>query len=88
MKKRLLILLCSLLCINFAFSLFTPNYAEGAKPKKAQIVKTQKKESIVYITRTGHKYHKHGCRYLRRSCMPTPLSKAQELGYTPCSICW
>jgi hypothetical protein len=41
----------------------------------------------VYITRTGRKYHKEGCRYLSKSKIPIKLSKAKEQGYTPCSVC-
>lgn len=41
----------------------------------------------VYITKTGEKYHRDGCRYLK-SCIAIELSDAQEQGYTPCSWCW
>lgn len=43
--------------------------------------------SIVYITKTGEKYHKSGCRYLARSKIPISLSNAKARGYTPCSVC-
>ncbi len=42
---------------------------------------------IVYITETGSKYHKAGCRYLKESSIPITLKKAKELGYEPCSVC-
>ena len=42
----------------------------------------------VYITRTGEKYHRSGCQYLRKSCIPISLSEAQSRGYEPCSRCW
>lgn len=45
------------------------------------------KEDIVYITKTGSKYHRLGCRYLRRSSIPISLKKAEEYGYSPCSVC-
>jgi hypothetical protein len=45
------------------------------------------KEIIVYVTRTGHKYHRAGCRYLSRSQIPISLSDAKAEGYTPCSVC-
>ena len=44
-------------------------------------------EKIVYITKTGEKYHSFGCRYLRKSCIPIPLTEAKRRGYTPCSVC-
>lgn len=43
-------------------------------------------EVIVYVTRTGTKYHREGCRYLRRSAIPMKLKEAR-LRYTPCSVC-
>jgi len=41
----------------------------------------------VYITETGGKYHRWGCRYLRRSAVPINRSRAISLGYGPCSVC-
>lgn len=40
----------------------------------------------VYITKTGSKYHRDGCRYLSKSQIPIPLSQA-KLSYSPCSVC-
>ena len=44
-------------------------------------------ENIVYITRTGKKYHSENCRYLSQSKIPISLKEALEKGYTPCSVC-
>jgi hypothetical protein len=41
----------------------------------------------VYVTKTGKKYHDEYCQYLSHSKVAIELSKAQELGYTACSIC-
>lgn len=43
-------------------------------------------EATVYVTRTGKKYHRAGCRYLSRSMIPISLEDAQA-GYDPCSVC-
>ncbi|WP_243454583.1 hypothetical protein [Desulfosporosinus fructosivorans] len=40
----------------------------------------------VYITKTGAKYHRDGCRYLSKSKIPISLSDAKS-GYGPCSVC-
>ena len=40
----------------------------------------------VYVTRTGAKYHRDGCRYLSRSKIPMALNDAVKR-YTPCSVC-
>ena len=42
----------------------------------------------VYITNTGSKYHRSGCQYLRKSCIPISLDNAKSRGYTACSKCW
>lgn len=67
---------------------------EEAKPaeKKARIAEEEKKlgvseDTIVYITRTGKKYHTGGCSYLRKSKIPISLKDACARGYTPCSRC-
>lgn len=54
---------------------------------KSEPQQTEKKEVIVYITKTGEKYHQDGCRYLSKSRIPINLSDAKSQGYTPCSVC-
>ena len=44
-------------------------------------------DQTVYITRTGTKYHRAGCRSLARSSIPISLKGAKARGYTPCAIC-
>ena len=47
-----------------------------------------KVESVtVYVTRTGKKYHKASCSYLRKSKIPISLQDAKSNGYTACSRC-
>ncbi len=44
-------------------------------------------DPIVYITKTGEKYHTSTCSYLKKSKIPISLSDAIRQGYTPCSRC-
>jgi len=44
-------------------------------------------DTIVYITKTGKKYHTDGCQYLRKSKIPITLKEAKAKGYTPYSKC-
>jgi len=44
-------------------------------------------EITVYITKTGEKYHRLGCQYLRESCIAISLAEAIRRGYTPCKVC-
>jgi len=73
---RLVVVLCALLFP-----------ALSAPPSRAAQIRVERKECIVYITRTGAKYHQEGCRYLRRSRIPITLSRARRAGYAPCLIC-
>lgn len=41
----------------------------------------------VYTTKTGEKYHKSTCRYLKYSKKGITLKKAKELGYVACKVC-
>ncbi|MDO4291815.1 MAG: peptidoglycan-binding domain-containing protein [Eubacteriales bacterium] len=44
-------------------------------------------DTTVYVTRTGEKYHRSGCSYLRKSKIAVSLSSAVGGGYTACSRC-
>ncbi|OEK09516.1 hypothetical protein A8C32_12470 [Flavivirga aquatica] len=41
----------------------------------------------VYTTKTGEKYHKSNCRYLKYSKKELTIEKAVSFGYQACSIC-
>lgn len=42
---------------------------------------------IIYITRSGKKYHKEGCSSLGSSKISMPLEETCKRGYAPCSRC-
>lgn len=42
---------------------------------------------VVYITKSGKKYHSYGCRFLKKSCIEISLENAKAKGYEPCSVC-
>jgi hypothetical protein len=44
-------------------------------------------EDIVFITRTGIRYHRGSCRHLRKSKLPMDVGEAKADGYTPCKVC-
>ncbi len=43
--------------------------------------------NVVFITRTGIRYHRGSCWHLRKSRIPIDISGAEEQGYTPCKVC-
>jgi endonuclease YncB( thermonuclease family) len=49
-------------------------------------VATEPEEETVYVTRTGAKYHRSSCQYLRRSRIPVSFKEAKQ-SYDPCSVC-
>lgn len=57
--------------------------------KKATTATTTQiqKSYTVYITNTGAKYHRNGCRYLSKSQIAISEKDAISQGYTPCSVC-
>lgn len=62
--------------------------AEAQRQAEAAAAAAQNNEQTVYITNTGEKYHRNGCRYLKKSQIPISLSDAQARGYTACKKCF
>ncbi len=58
-----------------------------SSPALAKAKYSDQKEYSVYITKTGKKYHRAGCRYLRYSKYKITKSEALERGYAPCKVC-
>ena len=44
-------------------------------------------EMMVHITATGKKYHRAGCRTLKKSDTEVTLDEAKSMGLSPCGIC-
>lgn len=44
-------------------------------------------ETMVHITATGKKYHRAGCRTLKKSNTEVTLDEAKSMGLSPCGIC-
>lgn len=42
--------------------------------------------TTVYVTKSGKKYHRAGCRHLSKSKIAIELDKAKK-SYSPCSVC-
>jgi len=68
---------------NDLLGLWAPDLKVKEPPKTAEEPKEEeKKEITVYITNTGSKYHRAGCRYLSKSCIPIGLDSAKK-SYDP-----
>lgn len=60
----------------------------GDMPKPTDIESYYSGEDIVYVTKSGTKYHKENCSYLKSSKIPVSLEQAIMEGLTPCSRCF
>jgi micrococcal nuclease len=58
----------------------------GEESPKELATKNDNAKQIVYVTKTGAKYHQDGCRSLSKSRIPMSLDEAANR-YSPCSIC-
>ena len=78
--------LASLLLLLAALPWLVPAQHVRAQQPAAQ--QSQDPQSVtVYVTKTGKKYHRDGCRYLAQSKVKTTLKEAKANGYAPCKVC-
>lgn len=78
MKKLFLIILF----LSFSF---LPSFSAGPSiPITANI---EPLTEVVYITKTGTKYHTGSCHFLKKSKIKTTKSEAKSSGYSACSVC-
>ena len=75
-----------LAAFTLCLSLLCP-VALPVSSQPAQQTQQDPKTQIVYITRTGKKYHRDGCRYLAASKIEISLKDAKGKGYTACKVC-
>lgn len=58
----------------------------AARPS-SELRTTTSATAAVYVTRTGKKFHRDGCRYLSFSQVASSRDAAEKRGLTPCSVC-
>lgn len=62
------------------------DYRRGKKNKTTSTSSSSKNlDFVVYVTKSGKKYHRKGCRYLKSVGGSYPLKEAEALGYEACS---
>ena len=64
-----------------------PTRSAEASAEPAAKVAQDPDEIIVYVTKSGKKYHRKDCYHLRKSARPIPLKEAIRKGYEPCKHC-
>lgn len=68
----------------------TVTQPEAPKHEQKQPVQQEEfkdEERMVYITPTGEKYHKKGCRTIKGDCTEIGINDAIARGYTACGVC-
>ena len=93
MKKYLLPIF--LICV-FLFASCTSDIVSAggvvirgtASASAPSLAESYPEQDIVYVTKSGTKYHKDGCSYLSSSKRPISLEQAIEEGLEPCSRCF
>lgn len=48
---------------------------------------SQRATTYVYVAKTGKKYHRKSCRYVKKSRTKLKLSTAKKRGYKACKVC-
>jgi len=64
----------------------SPQSAATTAPAGKAAAQATLASETVYVTKTGDKYHRAGCRFLSKSAIPTALRDASNR-YSPCSVC-
>ena len=78
MKKLLLLLL-------FLFLSLSPTFS--GTPVSQPVAHVHPVQEVVYVTKTGTKYHRGSCHHLKKSKIKTTKADARSAGYTACKVC-
>lgn len=78
LRSCLSVLMTVLLCLTLLF---------GCSSNKDAADLMDSTASVVYVTGSGTKYHRTGCRHLSQSSHPLTLQDALNNHYSPCSVC-
>lgn len=67
----------------------TGSAASGSdtSPAENSVSDSSNSKTMVHITATGKKYHRAGCRTLKKSDTEVTLDEAKSMGLSPCGIC-
>lgn len=76
----------TLLGLLLMLSVLAPSGSPHASAP-VELARIAKKECVVYITRTGARYHRSNCGSLRKSRLAVSRSEALASGYTACGNC-
>lgn len=64
------------------------SYSSSTKSSSGRSSSSSSAKGYVYITKTGKKYHRSGCQWLKWSKIKIKKSEAEDRGYTACGTCF
>lgn len=85
MRLRTICLICAIVlagCDSRPQSAPQPGQSSTAPPEAHE-----SQQKTVYRTKSGSKYHRASCSYLRKSAIPLTKADAIARGLAPCSRC-
>jgi hypothetical protein len=59
----------------------------AAEPRPLSQQTTEEGAILVFVAKTGDRYHLQGCRYLSSGGEAVTLDAAEQRGYVPCKVC-
>lgn len=66
----------------------SPALATTSAPTRPPALAALAEDAIVFVPRTGKRYHAVADCGTMRSARATTVAEAEAAGYTPCGVCW
>ena len=73
--------------VSPSLSVFTPLPVDTPAPDRSAPASDDTTEQVVYVTKSGTKYHRGSCSHLSKSKIERSLADAKNAGYEPCKTC-
>lgn len=85
-RNRQLVVFVMIVAVMAAGAALLVSVGLRGAPPHAVAAKEEEIAETVYVTRSGKKYHREGCRYLRSEVRAISLDRARRF-YEPCKVC-
>ena len=73
--------------VSPSLPVFTPFPVDTPAPDRSVPVTDDTTEQVVYVTKSGTKYHRGSCSHLSKSKIAKSLAEAKAQNYEPCKTC-
>jgi len=62
-------------------------FGDNLRSSGTRVTQLATDKDVVYTMGTGSKYHKAGCRYLKKKKVKMTRAAAKKAGFTACKVC-